>query len=68
MVCKALQTTALLYIYDDLNLQLNLPFFIGVGLVAAGQLLNISAYNAIGFNGIYYGIFFGEKYRVRLTH
>lgn len=39
----------------------SLTTFILVAAFVAGQILNFSVYNAIGFNGVYYGIKFGKK-------
>jgi hypothetical protein len=60
---KVIQSLSLFYM-NEMNIEFNSIFLTGSILIGVGQLLNISVYKAIGFNGVYYGILFGEKYKV----
>ena len=65
VVSKLIQSSSLLFIHNaNVDIYINANMIVGIGLCSFGQLLNYHVYKEIGFNGVYYGILFGEKYRV----
>jgi hypothetical protein len=57
VLCKIIQGISILFGYSYVSISFNFLALFGVVLVIAGQILNFAVYDAIGFNGVYYGQF-----------
>ena len=65
VVFKTLQLTPFVYGYDQRLIEPSTLSAVGWFLMAGGQCLNISVYNCLGFDGVYYGRFLSNNTQVR---